>query len=269
MKSKPPKRKLGKALLSSRFRYAGLRFTYGHARLYEDRIKLFTLRWRGVHWRTVYLHDIARVVWRTDSEESVNLLLFLHDGGVIPLWMNGSGLWKYWIDERLGKPLSMVEELPQPQAPEPAHNAVSDDRVSVSQADDRVPGQDNGMLNNLLDRAPEIVNRANSLLVGATATLDTAHAQQAHSQSVLGQKLKTIQVNSRALSSLLHVEQDRLSLMLEGVEELTGNLDRFSRMLESVEELTDNLSLLLSSVELDHEGSGLIMNGMNDTNHTK
>lgn len=108
----------------------------------EDRIKLFTLRWRGVHWRTVYLHDVARVVWRTDSEESVNFLFFLHDGGVIPLWMNGAGLWKYWIEERLGKPLSMAEELPQPQAPEPARDAVSDDRVSVSQPDDRVPGQD-------------------------------------------------------------------------------------------------------------------------------
>ncbi len=125
------------------------------------------------------------------------------------------------------------------------------------------------MLNDLLDRAPEIVNRANSLLVGATATLDAAHAQQANSQSDLGQRLKVIQGSASALSSLLHVEQDRLSLMLEGVEELTGNLDRFSCMLESVEELTENLSLLLSSVELDHEGSGLIMNGVNDTNHTK
>ncbi len=120
---------------------------YGRARLYEDRIKLFTLRWRG---RTVYLRDVARVVWRTDSEESVNFLLFLHDGGVVPLWMNGAGLWKYWIEERLGKPLSVVEELPRPQAPEPARDAVSDDRVSASQPDDRVPGQDNGMLN---DRA--------------------------------------------------------------------------------------------------------------------
>lgn len=124
------------------------------------------------------------------------------------------------------------------------------------------------MLNDLLDRAPEIVNRANSLLVGATATLDAAHAQQANSQSEPG-AVKVIQGSASALSSLLHVEQDRLSLMLEGVEELTGNLDRFSCMLESVEELTENLSLLLSSVELDHEGSGLIMNGVNDTNHTK
>ena len=125
------------------------------------------------------------------------------------------------------------------------------------------------MLNNLLDRAPGIVNRANSLLGGATATLDTAHAQQANSQSDLGQALMVLQDSANALSSFLRVEQDRLSLMLEDIEELTGNLNRSSCMLEGVEEQTDYLSLSLSWVELDHEGSGLIMNGVNNTSYTK
>ena len=45
--------------------------------------------------------------------------------------------------------------------------------------------------------------------------------------------------------------------------------DLLDRMLEGVEELTDDLSLLMSSAEPDHDGSGLIMNGVNDTSHTK
>ena len=99
-------------LLSSSFRYAERRFLFARIRLYADRIELYGLHWRGAHHRTIALHDVARLSWRTDSQRTANMTLYLRDDEAIRLWVEGAGLWKYQIDARLGKQLNVADDLP-------------------------------------------------------------------------------------------------------------------------------------------------------------
>lgn len=55
---------------------------------------------------------MVRVSWRTGSERTANVTLFLHHGEQVALRLSGAGLWKYRIDERLGKRLGVTEDLP-------------------------------------------------------------------------------------------------------------------------------------------------------------
>lgn len=110
--SKHSQKTSGKALLSSRFRYARRRLFFGRARLYPDHIALFEIGWRGFRRRKIFLRDVERISWRTDSERAANLTLHLHHGDPIRIWVEGAGLWKYRVDERLGKRLSVADDLP-------------------------------------------------------------------------------------------------------------------------------------------------------------
>jgi hypothetical protein len=98
------------ALLSSRFRDPRRKLFYARAQLYEDRIEFFGISWKGVERRSIPLFDLARVDWRAGRERSANLILRLHSGEVIKIWMNGAGLWKYLIDANVHSlPLSLPE----------------------------------------------------------------------------------------------------------------------------------------------------------------
>lgn len=107
-----PSNTSGNALLSSGFRYPRRRLFFGRARLYPDRIDLFEIGWTGFRRRTIWLRDVERISWRTDSERSANVTLYLHDHEPLRLWVKGAGLWKYQIDERLGHRLSVADDLP-------------------------------------------------------------------------------------------------------------------------------------------------------------
>ena len=110
--SKKPTHVSEHLLLSSSFRYADRRFLFGRVRLYGDRIELFGLHWRGIHRRTIALRNVVRLSWRTDTERSANMTLYLHDDEPVRLWVEGAGLWKYQIDARLGKQLNVADDLP-------------------------------------------------------------------------------------------------------------------------------------------------------------
>lgn len=102
----------GSVLLSSGFRYADRRFLYARARLYADRIELYGVHWKGPYLHTIALRDIARLSWRTDSQRSANMTVYLHNAEAVRLWIQGAGLWKYQIDALLGKRLNVADELP-------------------------------------------------------------------------------------------------------------------------------------------------------------
>lgn len=108
-KSGPP---ADKALLTSGFRYAEYRLFLGRARLFADRIEFVGLHWRGVHRRTVTLHELAGLRWRTDSEGRANMTFILQHDEPIRLWLKGAGLWKYKLHACLGQQLNVVEDLP-------------------------------------------------------------------------------------------------------------------------------------------------------------
>ena len=114
-------------------------------------------------------------------------------------------------------------------------------------AGDTLPSDATGGLDQLLTRAPEIADRADSLLIGATATLDAARTLMADPSSDLAQTLGAIQGSANALTTLLRAEQDRIAGVLEGVESLTGNLNTLTR--DSLTATVGNVNQLLARID--------------------
>lgn len=106
------------AVRTSRFKYADRRLLLARARLYVDRIELSGFGWRGRHRRRIPLRDVARVEWWSSVGSRVNLVVHLHEGDPVQLWVRGPGLWKYAIEERA--PRLVDEEAPGVAAPLPA-----------------------------------------------------------------------------------------------------------------------------------------------------
>ncbi len=112
MPSNPRSNTSAKALLSSRFRYAGRRLFFGRARLYPDRIELSGITWRGIHRRSVPLDEVARVRWHGGDHQAANFVLVLRNGETLSLWVAGSGLWKYRVEACLGRRPVLQGDLP-------------------------------------------------------------------------------------------------------------------------------------------------------------
>lgn len=91
-----------KALLTSRFRYAGRRLFFARARLFQDCIELTGLDGMRRHRRVIAVEDIEEVKWRPSGEASYNVTLVLASGEHLVLWLDGPGLWKYAIEQARG-----------------------------------------------------------------------------------------------------------------------------------------------------------------------
>jgi len=115
------------------------------------------------------------------------------------------------------------------------------------QPGDVIPSYEEDSLDDLLERAPALVGRADSLLIGATATLDAARTLIAHPESDLRQTLVAIQGSAQAINSLLRSEQARIARVLEGVDTLTGSLNTLAR--DSLGVTVENLNALLDRVD--------------------
>lgn len=81
------------------FRYGDRRMLFARARLFEDRLELSGLHWRGWHQRTIPLSQIKSVDWWSGAESGPNFVLHLRNSDSLSLWMKGAGLWKYRIEE--------------------------------------------------------------------------------------------------------------------------------------------------------------------------
>lgn len=112
-----------------------------------------------------------------------------------------------------------------------------------------------------LNRAPSLIGRADSVLIGAGATFEEA---QLLLQRDLRQTLGAIEGSARSLDVLLRTEQRRLAAALDGVSELTGNLNAVvdanddslaaavSNLNQAVARLDRNLATLeMTSARLD------------------
>ena len=99
MSALPHEKRSTHLLLSSRFRYPDRRMFFGRMQLFQDRIEVFGLHWRGMHRRTIPLSDVEQVEWWTGAPDRVNLEIRLHTGEALPVWVQGAGLWKFKIEE--------------------------------------------------------------------------------------------------------------------------------------------------------------------------
>ena len=116
-----------------------------------------------------------------------------------------------------------------------------------------VPNQEDDLLASLQARAPELVNRVDSLLLGANVTLSQTGQLLANPNSSLNQTLQSLRNTSLALEQLLQAERGRISRILTGLEATTASLDataggfgRFSE--ENLPGLSDSLALAVSNL---------------------
>jgi len=92
-------------LMTGPFRYEGRRLAHARARLFEDRLVFSGMGWTGPHRRFVPLADVASVEWidGVRDRRTANLVLTLHDGETIRVWIRSAGLWKFKIEELMPK----------------------------------------------------------------------------------------------------------------------------------------------------------------------
>jgi phospholipid/cholesterol/gamma-HCH transport system substrate-binding protein len=112
---------------------------------------------------------------------------------------------------------------------------------------DFVPSAETSGLDKLIERAPAIIGRADSLILGASETLGAARALMADPQSELMQTLVAIQGSANALNTLLRTEQARIGGVLEGVDSLTGTLNTLTR--DSLTVTVHNVNQLLERID--------------------
>ena len=151
--------------------------------------------------------------------------------------------------------------------------------TTLHQPGDFIPSTTEEGLDQLIEEAPDIVGRADSLIIGATETLGAARTLMADPQSDLLQTLNAIQGSANALNTLLRAEQDRIAGVLEGVESLTGSLntlaqdsltatvanvnqllDRLDRNMEALETTTASLNMLLDKLNQGQGTLGQLIN---------
>ncbi|GIV57268.1 MAG: hypothetical protein KatS3mg042_0181 [Rhodothermaceae bacterium] len=106
--------------MTSPFRCDTLPLWWGRLRLLSGALSLSGLQWRGVYRRTIPLRAVARVVWHAGVPEGqgANLILTLHDGETLALWVKNAGLWKIALEERA--PALLPEEPVEARALDPA-----------------------------------------------------------------------------------------------------------------------------------------------------
>ena len=133
---------------------------------------------------------------------------------------------------------------------------------------DLIPSTTEEGLDQLIAGAPDIVGRADSLIIGATETLGAARALMADPQSDLLQTLTAIQGSANALNTLLRTEQDRITGVLEGVESLTGSLNTLTRAsltatVANVNDLLDRLDRNIAALETTTASLNTLLDKLN------
>jgi phospholipid/cholesterol/gamma-HCH transport system substrate-binding protein len=107
---------------------------------------------------------------------------------------------------------------------------------------DFVPSVSDAGMDAIFEKAPGLVNRADSVLIGVNATVASTRALLEGEDSALNQTLLALQGTALSLNQLIRAEQQRLDNVLAGVETLTGNLNTFTV------QQNDSLGLAISNL---------------------
>lgn len=145
-----------------------------------------------------------------------------------------------------------------------------------------VPSASADGLDQIISQAPELVGRADTLLLGATAALNEVEVMLSNPQSDLRQMLVAIEASATSLERLLRLEQRRLGSALESVDTLATTLSSFTTQnqdslaqvianlnstlaqvngnLAALETTTANLDLMLTKINQGEGTLGLLVN---------
>ena len=113
-----------------------------------------------------------------------------------------------------------------------------------------IPSREEGdILSSLTDRAPVLINRVDSVLIGLDATLGETQGVIAPG-SDLRLMLASLKNSAASLEALLQQERRRLSSVLANVDTLTGELSQLSSGAgDSLAVITRNLNAVLERVD--------------------
>lgn len=145
-----------------------------------------------------------------------------------------------------------------------------------------VPSEEEDVFGDLAERAPSLINRTDTVLVGLDRVLSGVSRQLDQPDSDLRRTLQSLEETSTTVDRLLETEQQRLAATLDSVAVLTGSLNRLAttgeenldltlndarqliqrleRNLDAVESSTDRLDAILSKVENGEGTLGLLVN---------
>lgn len=120
-----------------------------------------------------------------------------------------------------------------------------------------LPSTESDILTDIMDRAPGIVNSADSILLGLNVTLEEAQGLLGDPQSDLRQTLVAITGTANSLTHVLQSEQAKLSTVLENLASLSANLDSFTTekgdsidtVIQNLNDTIDQLDRNLASLE--------------------
>jgi len=143
-------------------------------------------------------------------------------------------------------------------------------------------GEDSDLLTQLIDRAPALVDRVDSVLVGLDATLGTTRSLLSDPNSDLRATLTSVRGSMATLNQALNDEKSRISRVLANVDTISGNLGRFTteqgdslgqavqhlnqvlgrldRNLASLETTTDGLNTVLGKIDRSEGTLGMLIN---------
>lgn len=115
---------------------------------------------------------------------------------------------------------------------------------------DYVPSVSETGLDAVFEKAPSLVDRADSLLIGVNATVASTQALIEGENSSLNQTLRALQATALSLNHLIRTEQQRLGNVLAGVDTLTGSLNTFTvRQNDSLAVALGNLNRVLTRMD--------------------
>ena len=99
------------------------------------------------------------------------------------------------------------------------------------------------------ERAPELLNRVDSVLVGADATFDDLQMQLANPSSNLQETLTAIQESAAALGGVLRAQEQNVEASLRSIQALAGSLDTLTtENADSIEVAVRNLNAALTTL---------------------
>lgn len=108
----------------------------------------------------------------------------------------------------------------------------------------------NDLISDLTTRAPLMVNKVDSVLVGLDNTLGATESLLASENSDLRKSLASLRDGTAALNRLIREEHARVSSILTNVDSLTANLDGItSENSDSIKVAISNLSAAAQSME--------------------
>ncbi len=145
-----------------------------------------------------------------------------------------------------------------------------------------VPSHEEDFFGDIADRAPALVNRADSLMIGMTSTMSSVSRLLEEPDSDFRKTLQSVERTSDQVNRVLREEQQRLAATLDSVAHLTGSLNRIAEgsedeieatlqdvqhlikrldsNLDSVERSTDRLDNILEQIESGEGTLGLLVN---------